>query len=935
VREVAGSYQAILIYLVTRVFRTHKEVTLLLAALSLAPVLLLSIRWRATPDHAGVRRLDLVSLIFYTAHAFLLVLCVAVAFDPPFSPRLLSQRLQSPLPLPFLPLYYLGTLSIGYYSGFFLLIFSRYPGTRRRLPLALHWTAPKVVYALLGLTLAGLLWKNLPTIRVTNGRQLEQYAGFLVDSLPPEGAVVCSHDSNRLALLRAALTQAGKDGRYLPLDANALGSDSYRAWLRKRYPNRWTEPEVAAKSSPEVVSMDWLARSNRVCYLQPTFGPLIELFYLQPRGLVYELKRYPVKAFDGPPLSGAELAENEAFWERASKTAVAPLAESISEAEQAPPGLARRFMQRAHINRPVPDSLRVLAHWYATALNCWGVALQRNERWKEATSCFAKATELNPDSLPAQVNLQCNANRLAGREITLAHKSFEELAGKYRNLSQVLIADGPFEDPDYCYALGQGFLQPKPPLLRQAGQQFERAQALAPKEIYPRLSLGDLLISCGMPDRALQLVAETRADLSRQPHGTNEEVDLAFLEAKSWFVKTNQAKAERILLSLLDTHPGDLILMDRAKGLFAAAASYTNALRITDQQLLREPDNLQLLQDKGVLCLQAAQFSNAIPVFTRILSGTNSYASRMYRAGAYLQTGQWEAATSDYKEALQVHPSFPEPYYRLADVAFHRGDTNQAVQYFQQGVSNALRLADEQLQHTPDNLQVLLEKAQLYGQAGQISNAIPVLTHLLSLTNSYAVRIYRAQAYQRTSQWEAAVADYREALRAFPSSYDPYYGLAEVAFRRGNTNAANQFYQQGVSNALLVTDERLRLTPDNPQALQDQGLLYMQAGQFSNAIPAFTRLLSVTNTYAGRIRRAQAYLEAHQWNEAQSDYEETLRLFPTAYQPYAGLGDVALRRGQTNVAIQRFNQYLSKAPTNQAEFRTVAARLKSLQPNVP
>ena len=155
---------------------------------------------------------------------------------------------------------------------------------------------------------------------------------------------------------------------------------------------------------------------------------------------------------------------------------------------------------------------------------------------------------------------------------------------------------------------------------------------------------------------------------------------------------------------------------------------------------------------------------------------------------------------------------------------------------------------------------------------------------------------------------------------------------SDLAFRRGDTNAANQYFHQGNAKALQLADEQLRLTPDNLPALQDKGLLCLRAGEFSNAIPVFTRFLSLTNTYDGRIRRALAYLQTSQWDAAKADYEETLRLVPDAYQPYYGLAEVALRRGQTNVAIQHYNQYLSKAPTNQAEFHTVAARLKSLQP---
>jgi tetratricopeptide (TPR) repeat protein len=702
-RAIAGAYASNVLSLVTKVFRYHKEATLLLVAVSLVPALVLSIRWGASAGSESTRRLDPVSLILYAAHAFLLLLCVSVAFDPPFSPRQLSPRLG--IMLAFLPLYYLGALSVGYYSGFFLMIFSRYPGTRRRLPQVLHWTAPIIVYALLGLTLAGLLWKNLPTIRVANGRQLDDYARFIMDSLPPEGAVVCSYDPARSALLSAALGREGKAKRYVEVDANALPSERYRAWLKRRYPKQWTEPPVAPKPgapgnptppaseplNPQnfLRLMHWIAQSNRLCYLQPSSGLLTEkLFYPQPRGLVYELKRYPTNAFNAPPPTGPELAENEAFWKRVSETSVNPLARLISEAEQPPTGVAGYLMQWAHITRPPPVAMRLLAHWYSGALNGWGVVLQRRERWEEATPCFAKAIELNADNLPAQVNLYCNSNRLASRQLTLSLPySIREQFGKVRNVDQILVTDGPFDEPTCCYELGMVYKNQNLP--RQAGQQLERAQALAPKEIYVRLSLGNLLNGCGMPDRAMQMAEEIRADPSLQPLDPKVDVDLAFLEAEAWFVKTNRAKAVGILQSLLDSHPGDSAVLGRLAVAFTVTGSYTNALRIVEQQLQRTPDSIPTLMDKGLLYFLAGEFSNAVPTFTHVLSLTNSYPALFNRAMAYLQTTQWDRAVDDYKDMIRRFPDACQPYYGLAEVALKQGNTNAAIQYYQQYLSKA------------------------------------------------------------------------------------------------------------------------------------------------------------------------------------------------------------------------------------------------------
>ena len=831
-RDVAGSYETILL-LLAKVFRYHKEVALLLVAVSLFPVLVLSIRWRHFSAQDSTHRLDLVSLIFYAAHAFLLVLCISVTFDPPFSPRRLSPQFGIPLPL--LPLYYLNALSLGYYSDFFLRISRRSAGRRRPLLRALRWTVPKLAYAVLGLMLVGLLGKNLPTIRVANGGQLKQYAGFMAESLPAEGAVVCSSDVARLALLQASLDCNGKAGRYVAVDANALPSERYRAWLRRRYPKRWAEPVVAPMPGAPVrpaslnSSLDLpgifrllasLAQSNRVCCLEANYGLLAEQFYLRPHDLVYELKAYPPGALSGPPLTAQELSESEAFWKRVIAKGVDPLARVLHDAEQPPPGLAAWLMRRAHVTQPLPDVVRVLARWYSGALNGWGVLLQRADQSPAATPCFGKAVELNPDNLPAQVNLQCNTNRMAGKELTVAPlESIKEQLDKYRSTwAQVLTTDGPLDEPTYCYWLSAACASQN--LRRQAGQQLERAQALAPKEIYLGLKLCDLLSDCRMPDRALRLAAQIQADLNRQPSSTNRNVDLAFLQAKAWFVKTNRAKALEILQSLRESNPGDAILRDRLKTAFLSIGSYTNVLPIINEQLHGDPDNVPLLHDKGLMYLMSGEFSNAIQAFTRVLL----------------------------------------------------------------------------------------------------------------LTNSYSALIYRGRAYLQTTQFDAAVTNYQETLRIFPTSYEPYYGLAEVASRAGNTNDANRYYQQGVSNALRLADQQLQRTPDNLQILMEKGVLFSRAGEFSNAIPVFTRVLSLTNSYGGRLFRSLAYLETSQLDAAETDCLELLRLFPASYQPYSGLAEVALRRGNTNAAIQRLEQYLSIAPTNQAEFHATAARLKLLQP---
>ncbi|HEY5481197.1 MAG TPA: tetratricopeptide repeat protein [Verrucomicrobiae bacterium] len=701
---VATSYWDTL-HLLARVFlRSHRDVALLLAAASLLPILLLSIRWGAFVGGESHARFDLASFILHVSHAFLLLICLSSVFDPPFGPRQVAR--QTGLLLPFLPLYYLTALSIGYYSGFFLLMFGaaafQRTGRRNTVRRFLCRVVPILVYVLLCLVLAGLPLLNLPAIRATNAPHLDQYARLAAGSLPPEGAVVLSDDPAHLAFLQAELAREGKAGRYLPVETRNLPLAPYRAWLSRKNPGRWPDPGIEAEPAvagrmasqtnapldgPGLVRLMFrVAQSNRVCCLQPGVGFLLEQFYLQPHGLLHEMKSYPGDFLSDPPLTDAGLAENQAFWKSALETGVRPVLRLVSQPELPRPAFEERLMKLGHLQTPPPAQARVLARWYSGALNRWGVTLQRNGRWSEATPCFALALELNSDNLPAFVNLQCNSNLLAHQKMTVVRTQvFPEQLGRYRSLNQVLTENGPFDEPSYCYRLGMGFAEGK--MRRQAGQQFDRVKALVPSDFSVRLTLGNLFNTCSRPELALGIVAEMQADPELRPLGLTNEVEVALLEARAYLTATNQATAQGIIYALLATHPGDSALLARAVTTFADYQCYSDAIRLTDHQLQLTPDDPAALANKGILCVLTGDSSNAIPTLTRSLSLTNTYVARLNRAIAYLRTGRLDAAEADYQALLQQFPTAYRVSAMLGEVALQRKDTNTAIRYYEQYLS--------------------------------------------------------------------------------------------------------------------------------------------------------------------------------------------------------------------------------------------------------
>ena len=140
--------------------------------------------------------------------------------------------------------------------------------------------APALAVALVT---AALLLRNAPAITLANRQPLSAFGALAVRSLPPGGGVVLCDDPLRLRSFQAALSRSAAHRKWLAVDTTALGSPAYRAGLERQQPGAWlTEASRHELSPVELLQlMDRVARSNRVVYLHPSFGDLLEQDGLQ------------------------------------------------------------------------------------------------------------------------------------------------------------------------------------------------------------------------------------------------------------------------------------------------------------------------------------------------------------------------------------------------------------------------------------------------------------------------------------------------------------------------------------------------------------------------------------------------------------------------------------------------------------------------------
>lgn len=663
-----------------------------LVVVCVLPVLLFSIRWPSYFGDTSQLGIRLATIIFHFMFGLYVCVCIWCLFDAPFSPRHRGYF------IPFLTFYYLAALSLGYFSGYFLLVFSNLP-VRGRLPAPLVRAVNRVVLVLvLALAIAapvGLVLKNLPQIQTTNGPILSDYAAVLTESLPKRG-VLLSDDPRRLFITQAWLARTGRLKDFLTLDTQALMWPGYHRYLRQHYRDKW-EPTADAdrKSAFDSLSllqmMTKLAQTNEIWYLHPSFGYYFEHFYSEPHGLVYHLEAYGTNSLLPPPLTPQRLAENEAFWTQVADQYLPPiLAVTLPPEPGAKLSLAERCFKAAHLRPEKNKQALSIGALYSRALNEWAVEVQTSGDLEKAAGYFELAQQLNADNLVVQINQEYNQKLRAGQRAPIQLlKSVEDRFGKYRTWDQIIGENGPYDEPGFCYA--QGYMFVRSAHYRQAAQSFDRVRTFSPEDLPSRMWLAQLNLMARLPDQTLELTREIRDHPDRFTLNHTNRNELLALEARAHYARNEPGKAAQILQAALDQSPNDEHLLVTVTGVYFQTGQYSNALATINHHLTLAPDNPMLLVNQGVVNMQANAYREAIEPLTRALAlQATNYTALLYRANSYLLSDQMDAAQKDF-ETLQIAlPTAYQVYHGLGEIAYRRQDTNAAINYYAAYLTNTV-----------------------------------------------------------------------------------------------------------------------------------------------------------------------------------------------------------------------------------------------------
>jgi len=119
----------------------------------------------------------------------------------------------------------------------------------------------------------------------------------------------------------------------------------------------------------------------------------------------------------------------------------------------------------------------------------------------------------------------------------------------------VIAANGPFDEPTFCFEQGRVFIRSA--LYRQAAREFTRAKTLDPDQVSSRIYLAQLYILSQMPDKALKPITEIHNLPDSMGDANTNKDKLLFVEISAHLAKQDVQGAQDSFQAAMKMHPRD------------------------------------------------------------------------------------------------------------------------------------------------------------------------------------------------------------------------------------------------------------------------------------------------------------------------------------------------------------------------------------------
>ena len=202
---------------------------------------------------------------------------------------------------------------------------------------------------------------------------------------------------------------------------------------------------------------------------------------------------------------------------------------------------------------------------------------------------------------------------------------------------------------------------------------------------------------------------------------------------------------------------------------------------------------------------------------------------------------------------------------------------------------------------------------------GQLQQALSESSQLLErFPNSVILYNIAGACNAGLMQFDAAINNYKKALKINPYYADAYSNMGNVLKDKGDLEAAIQSYKQA-----------LKIKPDYAQAYNNMGNALKDKGDLEAAIQSYKQALKIKPDYAQAYSNMGIALKGKgDLNAAISSYKQALKIKPDYAQAYNNMGSALNDKGDLEAAIESYKQALKIKPDYAQAYNNMGIALK-------
>ena len=361
-------------------------------------------------------------------------------------------------------------------------------------------------------------------------------------------------------------------------------------------------------------------------------------------------------------------------------------------------------------------------------------------------------------------------------------------------------------------------------------------------------------------------------------------------------------RARATLTDLVQSQPNDVdswLLLGRS---YLITSSFDEAGKNYDTAERLAPQRPEPVYGQGLVALRNDQSHenrvSARPFLQRAIDLDPAFfPARATLAKIAEEDGDWATAIAQRRWLLDNRPSSERraDTLALAETLRRSGAAN-----FAEAERLLLPLANQ------NDVDALLALSQLYSDKGDPQAAGDVLARAEQTAPNNPEPPYRlAELLKARNDQAGAEREYNRALTINPKHVPSLLGLGGLYASQNKLDQASQRYRQALDAGA-----------DDPAALKQIGKVLLDNKQYSPAVEAYNRAQrspEAANDAQLHHELGQAYLGLDQRDSAQKEEQRALELRDNVFpEALVGLGDVALRQGNLDLAEQRYSTALSQ-----------------------